>query len=593
MGTLQVIRDGLRRSKSGRASQLSLPQKITNGICALELDKAKAVWTGGSANREGDMHEAHFQRIFDMLVEFDEFCQKHDLKYCLAFGTLLGAVRHKDFIPWDHDADLFMSYDSYKKLKELIAAGEGPANRVVVDRWNTSNYMQEFGRYMDTSSTRFNPADVRGLVDDPPGIFIDLFFLLPMRGETDEELDRFTARFQCYAELRNRTVRKNQIRNHLFFQEWEKIMEDVQARGREAVLADLDEELFNVPEEECSYYLHPSSGPAYDWRFKKEDFEHMTRVSMMGHECNVPTGYTRILTTMYGPDYRYYPDDRHVGPGRNLFTSLKVPCAVFQEELLSDVDVPSLLEARDHAKDMKMEESVKLHNFNYSVAEMVVAQQQLHVKEMSKRLGIAPSQALQERNWDTLDQIFESYYNVQREPGLARLRIYVPLEDDDFEAAVLNLVCGRANNHLANKLIQRLLETRLPLTPKQKQVVDFFNLVCSIRDTIETGCPEECRRAVDEVLSQWDCVLDAIACDLWLRIHHEESGDTAWRALASEAHDDYESIGDVRFLFLEAEALLKLGDTARATALYEEARAGSVDGFLLRTIEERIGGSQR
>jgi lipopolysaccharide cholinephosphotransferase len=70
---------------------------------------------------ECGMNETMIQKAeLEMLVEMDQVCREYNLTYSLAYGTVLGAVRHKGFIPWDLDIDIMVDIDSYQHFCDVL-----------------------------------------------------------------------------------------------------------------------------------------------------------------------------------------------------------------------------------------------------------------------------------------------------------------------------------------------------------------------------------------------------------------------------------------------------------------------------------------
>ena len=109
------------------------------------------------------------RREIKILDTFVEFCKKNNLKYYLAYGTLLGAVRHKGFIPWDDDIDVIMPRDDYEKL---LALWDNTQRYRVMECKLDPNYIYPFAKISD-SHTYLQEFDV--LEDCKMGLYVDVF----------------------------------------------------------------------------------------------------------------------------------------------------------------------------------------------------------------------------------------------------------------------------------------------------------------------------------------------------------------------------------------------------------------------------------
>lgn len=107
-----------------------------------------------------------------LLEKFDEVCAKYQLRYFAYYGTLLGAVRHQGFIPWDDDIDIAMFREDYERFK-LIAPGEFNEPYFFQNAY-TDRVIWPLTKIRDSRTTAIE-ANFQSLRDFNHGIFIDIF----------------------------------------------------------------------------------------------------------------------------------------------------------------------------------------------------------------------------------------------------------------------------------------------------------------------------------------------------------------------------------------------------------------------------------
>ena len=107
----------------------------------------------------------------DLLSEFDRVCSKYGLNYCAGAGTMLGAVRHNGFIPWDDDLDVYMIRQDFDALMDL--ADEFIKPYFLQTTNNEKNLIRTFARLRNIETTGTTCREKN--MDICKGIFIDIF----------------------------------------------------------------------------------------------------------------------------------------------------------------------------------------------------------------------------------------------------------------------------------------------------------------------------------------------------------------------------------------------------------------------------------
>ena len=139
-----------------------------------------------------------------ILDEFDRICKKYNLKYYLAYGSALGAIRHKGFIPWDDDIDVHMSIQDILKFKE-ICTKELSKEYYFQDKLTDKYYYNLWAKF-GLENTTWMPKD--HIVNCKYGICIDIF---PITFLNDNKKER--RRIEKYTKLMCITSSKYYVLN--------------------------------------------------------------------------------------------------------------------------------------------------------------------------------------------------------------------------------------------------------------------------------------------------------------------------------------------------------------------------------------------
>lgn len=248
----------------------------------------------------------------EILLIFDEFCKKNDLHYVLYYGTLLGAVRHQGFIPWDDDIDVAMPRPDYERMLKLYYEDHQDLGRnlYMLSGEHDDDFAFAYAKIARTDSEILPESKL--YEHEGEGIWIDIF---PIDGFPG--LDEQPAYLEKVGEYRRNigraitipgTVRGNESK-------WKAIARIpvvllARMKGYRKYRDELIELAKSYPFETSEYVgLATWNDNSSALVMKRSEFVKYTTLPFEGHDLPVFEDYNDFCTRRYGKNYMELPPE--------------------------------------------------------------------------------------------------------------------------------------------------------------------------------------------------------------------------------------------------------------------------------------------
>ncbi len=252
--------------------------------------------------------EENKKRLLGILAYIDEVCRTNQITYFMAYGSLLGTIRHQGFIPWDDDIDIWVPIDQLDQFIKAINQSKDYAYTSVKE---DANYRNDFGKVIDLNTSIHESYPIVSST----ALFVDVFPLYSL-GNTQEEMEKNLTLLKkkklklWYYNAPLKKVSGNLIKKTL------KILYILPKKlymathnmqkymiGYENIEKKLNEQ---YPDSEYLGYLdNPHNNSITKNMFKKEWFS-IERATFENITVNIPSGFKEILERIYG-DYMTLP----------------------------------------------------------------------------------------------------------------------------------------------------------------------------------------------------------------------------------------------------------------------------------------------
>lgn len=242
----------------------------------------------------------------DITEAFHNFCVEHNIKYSLGCGSLLGAIRHNGFIPWDDDMDVYLKREDYKKLIQLFPLQLND-RYVFVSLERDKNWNKSYGKLYDNRTLLIEPL---GRLGKQLGINIDVYPIdyVPTnkyKWKCYDKIRRFLQNSITAKTTRIRKDRKLWINIVVVFL---KVMWSFIPTRKLGLFCNYLAQLYNGKEH--IYLFETSQGERVKNRFLASAFDEVILHDFEDRKFYIMKGYDEYLTQSYGNYMQLPPEEK-------------------------------------------------------------------------------------------------------------------------------------------------------------------------------------------------------------------------------------------------------------------------------------------
>lgn len=234
-------------------------------------------------------------KLFEAISEFDRFCTEAGCEYSLMCGTLLGAVRHKGFIPWDDDVDIVMFREEYERFRKHC---------------KTSNTMGN--AYLDETDT-WVP---RIRIDKRKEVFVDIF-ILDKTAPDENEQKKTLLKLKLLQGMMKKDIeyKRYSFKNKILVFGTHVIGLPFSFEWKYKRYHELAQRYNNT--EGDKYYIADGAFSVISIIWNKDEFSTFSRSPFREKEFMITDQYESVLMKLYGPTYMQLPPEEDRVPKHN------------------------------------------------------------------------------------------------------------------------------------------------------------------------------------------------------------------------------------------------------------------------------------